>query len=359
MTTRRGFLAGLLAASLSPSVSWADLGGPRYLSAAKTPEGYALFGLDAAAKPLFTVPMPGRGHAAAAHPHQAEVVAFARRPGTFAQVIDCASGSVKAELHSPEGRHFYGHGVFTADGKLLLTPENDYEAGEGRIAVWDRARGYQRVGDFSSGGVGPHDMLRLPGTDMFVIANGGIDTHPESGRTALNLATMRANLALVSADGELLEITQLAPELRLNSIRHMSVRADGMVGFAMQWQGDSTAHPPLVGTYMPGLGKPPVLGQAPEALHRAMKGYAGSIAFSAGGAHVAISSPRGGMIHVFDAASGTFAWHVSEDDVCGLNLGPGGFVATAGTGRVIAFNSPQTRQIAQADVAWDNHLIRL
>ncbi|WP_420567810.1 DUF1513 domain-containing protein [Thalassovita sp.] len=359
MTTRRGFLAGLLAASLSPSVSWADLGGPRYLSAAKTAKGYALIGLDASAKPIFRVPMPGRGHAAAAHPHQAEVVAFARRPGTFAQVIDCATGTVKAQLHSPEGRHFYGHGVFSADGQMLFTPENDYEQGTGRIAIWDRTRGYRRIGDFSSGGVGPHDMLHLPGTDTFVIANGGIDTHPESGRTALNLPSMRANLALVSASGELLEITQLPPELRLNSIRHLSVRSDGMVGFAMQWQGDSTRHPALVGTYLPGSDAAPVLGQAPEVLHRAMKGYAGSIAFSRDGAQVAISSPRGGMIHVFEAATGAFDWHVTEEDVCGLNRGPGGFVATAGTGRIIGFDGPEQRQIAQADLAWDNHLIRI
>ncbi|MGH1356819.1 MAG: DUF1513 domain-containing protein [Thalassovita sp.] len=359
MTTRRGFLTGLLASGLAPSVSWADLGGPRYLSAAKTAAGHALFGLDAQAAPLFRVTMPGRGHAAAAHPEKAEVVAFARRPGTFAQVINCADGSVLAELRSPEGRHFYGHGVFSADGRLLFTPENDYENGAGRIGVWDRSRGYRREGDFASGGIGPHDMLRLPGTDMFVVANGGIDTHPESGRTPLNLPTMRANLALIGPKGELHEITQLDPALRMNSIRHMSVRADGLVGFAMQWQGNATDHPPLVGVYRPGSGTPPILGQAQAELHAGMQGYAGSIAFSGDGSLVAISSPRGGMIQVFDAETGAFAWHVSEEDVCGLNVLGSGFMATAGTGRVIRFSGPQTQSIRRQDVAWDNHLIAI
>lgn len=357
MTTRRGFLVGLLASGLASQASWADVGGPRFLSAAKQGAGYRLYGLTQTGEALFSVPLPGRGHAAAAHPEKAEVIAFARRPGTFAQVIDVASGAVRAELHSPEGRHFMGHGVFSADGQTLYTPENDFVHGAGVIGVWDRSRGYARVGEFESGGIGPHDMLRLPGTDLFVIANGGIDTHPESGRSALNLPSMRANLALVDGAGGLREITQLVPGLRLNSIRHMAVREDGLVGFAMQWQGNPTDHPPLVGLYRPGLGQAPVLGQAPEALHHAMKGYAGSIAFSADGALVAISSPRGGMIHVFDAETGAFAWHLEEEDVCGLNIGAQGFIATAGTGRMIRFDGPKAQLLRHADLAWDNHLV--
>ena len=122
MTSRRGFLAGLLAAGLTPAVTWADVGAPRYLSAAKTPDGsFRLFGLSAQGQPVFDLPLPGRGHAAAAHPTRAEAVAFARRPGTFAHVIDCSTGQVIAELHSPEGRHFMGHGAFDLAGDLLLT----------------------------------------------------------------------------------------------------------------------------------------------------------------------------------------------------------------------------------------------
>jgi hypothetical protein len=249
--------------------------------------------------------------------------------------------------------------VFSADGTLLFTPENDFENGEGRVAVWDRKRGYKRAGDFSSGGVGPHDMLRLPGSDHFVVANGGIDTHPESGRTPLNLPTMRANLALIGPGGEIHEITHLEPSLRLNSIRHMSVRPDGLVGFAMQWQGNATDHPPLVGLYQPGSGTAPILSQAPTDLHAGMQGYAGSIAFSGDGALVAISSPRGGMIHVFDAKTGAFMWHVDEPDVCGLNVFADSFLATAGTGRVIRFAGPQTQLVDHQNFAWDNHLIAL
>ncbi|CUH68437.1 hypothetical protein TG4357_03580 [Thalassovita gelatinovora] len=360
MTTRRRFLAGFLAAGLTPQVSWADIGNPSFLSAAKLADGsYRLFGLTSEGTALFSVPLQGRGHAAAAHPTKAEAVAFARRPGTFAQVIDCCSGLVLAELQTPQGRHFMGHGAFTADGRLLLTPENDFEQGTGQIGIWDRTTQYTRVGEFASGGVGPHDIVRLPGSDHFVIANGGIDTHPESGRTPLNLATMRANLALFDLDYGATEITELDIALRLNSIRHLSLRSDGMVGFAMQWQGNSSDVPPLIGLYHPGSVKEPQLMQAPDALHRGMKNYAGSIAFSADGNQIAISSPRGGMVQAFDVAETRFTGHWGETDVCGLNANTSGYIATSGSGRIVRYSTSGAAKAVDHPVAWDNHLVAL
>lgn len=351
--SRRGFLAGLLASSLTPAISWASVGAPQYLSAAKTPDGtFRIYGLDSAGQILFDHPLPGRGHAACAHPTRAEAVAFARRPGTFAHVINCQDGEVLAELHSPEGRHFMGHGVFDLGGDLLLTPENDYEAGEGRIAIWDRRQGYRRVGDLPSGGVGPHDMQRLPGQDRFVIANGGIDTHPESGRSPLNLPTMRSNLALMDLKGGL-EVTELEIDLRLNSIRHLAVRADGLIGFAMQWQGKDGQHPPLLG--LTRAGEAPRLLSAPKALNQGMQNYAGSIAFSGNGRLVAITSPRGNAVQLFDAATGAFVRQVDEVDVCGLSASGDGFIATSGTG-MIRYIGTEAGSV-QHELAFDNHLI--
>ena len=83
MTTRRQFLAGVLASGLAPAPTWADAGRPRFLTAAKTPSGaYVLVGLRADLTEAFRLPLPTRGHAAAAHPKRPEAVAFARRPGT-------------------------------------------------------------------------------------------------------------------------------------------------------------------------------------------------------------------------------------------------------------------------------------
>ena len=127
MPSRRGFLAGLAAATLAPQPSWADAGSPAYLAAARGEDGsFVLYGLDGSGHRVFAVPLPSRGHAAAAHPSRPEAVAFARRPGTFALVIDCRSGGrLIARLAAPKGRHFFGHGAFSSDGTLLYTSEND------------------------------------------------------------------------------------------------------------------------------------------------------------------------------------------------------------------------------------------
>ena len=108
-------------------------------------------------------------------------MAFARRPGTFALVLDCAAGVVLRRLEAPGGRHFYGHGAFLEGGAILATTENAFETGEGRIGLWDAATGYARLGEIPSGGIGPHEAVRLPGIDTLGVANAGIRTHPASG----------------------------------------------------------------------------------------------------------------------------------------------------------------------------------
>jgi uncharacterized protein len=93
MATRRAFLAGLAASTL-PRMAWADVGNPAYLAAAKlADETFALHALSAQGRSLFHLPLPARGHAAAAHPVDAVAVAFARRPGTYALVLDMARGA--------------------------------------------------------------------------------------------------------------------------------------------------------------------------------------------------------------------------------------------------------------------------
>lgn len=362
MVSRRRILAGLAASSLLPSATWAHVGAPAFLSAARTADGrFILAGLTTVGDITFTIPLPDRGHAAAAHPERAEAVAFARRPGTFALVLDCCDGSVLARVSAPEGRHFYGHGAFAADGRTLFTSENDYEAGLGVIGVWDVASGYRRVGEFASGGVGPHDMRLMPDGDTLVVANGGIETHPDMGRVKLNLPTMAPNLSYLDSSGTLLETMVLPWEMHKNSIRHLAVHPDGRVAFAMQWEGVEGAALPLLGVHA--RGADPALLSAPAAQQRRLNGYAGSVSLSGDGGQVAISSPRGGQVHVYDLDSGAFVAAMDADDVCGL--GPrdllaaesgatgAGFVFTTGAGVVGALAGSHRYH----DVAWDNHLV--
>lgn len=356
MTSRRQFLAGLAAASLAPIRSWSAAGAPDFLAAALFPDGlYRLAGLSQRGEILFTLPLPERGHAAAAHPELAQAVAFARRPGTFAVVVDCISGTEIARLKAPTGQHFYGHGVFSQDGRLLFTTENNFDAGEGMIGVWDVANGYARIGSFSSGGVGPHDMVLMPDAASLAIANGGIETHPDSGRTKLNLPVMQPNLTYCDLGGQILEQVELPRSLHKNSIRHLALRQDGLVAFAMQWQGSVTQHPPLLGLHRPGTQAR--LLSAPDAAQSTVQGYAGSVGFSQDGHSVAITCPRGDALHLFDTVTGNFTGSFTLEDVCGIGTASDGLVFTTGTGQIGRVSTAKATITAQAQCQWDNHLV--
>jgi hypothetical protein len=354
MIHRRGFLASLLAAGAAPRLGWAAVGNPSYLAAAQEPDGgFALYGIDRHGGSTFRVPLPARGHAGAGHPTIAEAVAFARRPGTFAIVIDCARGDVLHRLTPPEGRQFNGHGVFSADGTALFTSEQRSNTSEGVIGVWDVEAGYTRYDEFPSGGIGPHDLRLMPDGETLVVANGGIATDP-TDRRKLNLPTMRPNLTYLSLTGSTLERVELETDLRQNSIRHLAVHDDGLVGFAMQWEGEQGAAPPLLGLHR--MGDAPVLVQGPLADELAMQGYAGSIAFSGDGSEIAITSPRGGRLHRFSDEGG-FLGVVSRADVCGLAPNVGGYLASDGLGGLIAISAKGPMPLARVDCAWDNHIV--
>lgn len=358
MANRRAFIAGLIASGSCALPTWADAGNPDYLSAARMADGtFSLMGLRGNGTIAFRLPLPDRGHAAAAHPTRPHAVAFARRPGTFALVIDCATGQTIAQLNSPKGRHFYGHGAFSPDGTYLFTTENDFEAAKGIIGVWNTRQGYTRVGEFSSGGIGPHDILLMPDGQSLTVANGGIETHPDSGRAKLNLATMRANLSYISLSGKIKTQAQLPAEWQRNSIRHLAVSQSGQVAIALQWQGETTANPPLVAIHQ--LGQDLRLIRMPIAHKTHFDGYAGSIAIAKTGKTVAITSPRGGHIGVFDTATGTIKRVISSQDVGGIALTSSGFVTTNGTGAFQSLRSGKVSTKSQSPWAWDNHLISI
>jgi hypothetical protein len=345
---RRAFLA-TLAASLTPRLTWAEVGSPVFLAAGRQGKVFTLHGLSATGQSLFQVPLPGRGHAAAAHPTRAEAVAFARRPGTFALVLDCATGAVTHRLSPPPGLQFNGHGAFSADGSVLMTSEVVAETSEGRIGLWT-TDGYTRLTDWPSHGIGPHEILLLP-DGRLAVANGGIRTDPVD-RTKLNLATMRPNLTLLSAEGALLDQIDL-PDQPQNSIRHLALTGD-RIAFALQWEGDPAEPVAQLGLWTPG--RPPVLCQPNPQDAFAMQGYAGSVA--AAGDRVLVTSPKGGVAMLFDRHGAPVATH-RRADLCGAAARAGALVVADGQGAVWRVTDTGLTLLARHDTEWDNHLVAL
>lgn len=353
MPTRRHVLSALVAFGALPATGWAAVGNPAYLAAARCPDGsFSLHGLNSAGIETFSIALPARGHAACGHPTRALAVGFARRPGDFAFVIDCANGAVTHRLRPPAGREFNGHGAFSQDGALLFVSEQEAVGSRGHVGVWETET-FTRVGSFPTGGIGPHELRLMPDGDTLVIANGGIETR---GREKLNLDHMAPSLVYASVQGEILETVTLPTPLQQNSIRHLATRADGLVGFAMQWQGPADDTPPLLGLHR--RGSPPILAEAPLAEALAMKGYAGSIAFAGNGSEIAISSPRGSRLHRFDE-TGRFLGAFNRTDVCGLAGFGDGYLASDGLGALIAVEPDGPRLLTRSNLAWDNHLIAL
>jgi uncharacterized protein len=133
----------------------------------------ALFSLDGDVR---AIELPGRGHDVALSPDGGEWVAFARRPGRFGVAIPVGTRP-PVWFASKSDRHFFGHGVFSAAGRLLYATENDYERAAGVIGVRDATDSYRQIGEFPAHGMEPHDIALLSEGRTMVIANGG-NPHP-------------------------------------------------------------------------------------------------------------------------------------------------------------------------------------
>lgn len=358
---RRQFTAGGLAL-LATAPGSAARDRPAIAAATRNADGShaaVLYDLDNGL--IEAAPLPQRGHDVAVNPVRRECVAFARRPGTFAVAFGTADRRPPITFQAPPGRHFYGHGVFAHDGRLLYTTENDFDNGIGVIGIWDATDRYHRVGELPAHGIGPHDINLLGDGRTLVIANGGVRTHPDHGRRPLNLTTMAASLVYVDArTGDLIERHGLATGLQRLSIRHLDVGLDDTVVIGCQFKGPRSQVVDLVGFHRLG-GSLRFMTQTPD-LHRALRHYVSSIAVDRSGAFCAVTSSRGQHAVVIDIARQTVLAMHPMPDISGIApaLRPGRFIATSGTGGVARADAGQlTPLVTQPAWAWDNHAVAL
>lgn len=311
-----------------------------------------------------------RGHGVAMHPTKSnQVVMIARRPGTEGAVVNIETAQISHRFTLPKGHQFEGHGCFSHDGHWFYTSESRYHNGEGVVGVY-AADTFERVNQFSSFGVGPHEIKMLPHisnrSPIMVIANGGLHTKPNTGRTVHNLATMAPSLVYINAQtGQLIEQVTL-PESKA-SIRHLDVAEDGTVAIAMQVQRAGLQHTHLVDlAARHTLGEKVSTFQQPDILLQNLNDYLGSTVISNPYRVVGSTSPRGNLAAFWHLDTCELLGYYSLQDVCGIAVSADQteFVLTNSFGHVRRLNAKtltehKQQRLHYPNTKWDNHLVAL
>jgi len=358
---RRGFCKSVLAfASIASLPACETLNSKYYASAFNTSDDkHFIAKLDESGNIVTKVKIPYRGHDLAQVPNNKNrVFAFARRPGNMIFDIDLSSGILRQTIKSQEGRHFYGHGVFSPDGKWLFTPENDFENQKGRIVVRDVAT-LAIIAEYDSGGIGPHQCALLSDGITLVIANGGIGTHPNTPRKKLNLDTMKPNLAYLNTrTGQILN-QFYAPDNQL-SIRHLAVSKQDKVVIGMQYQGAKNERVPLIYTQHDNSELKAC--DVEQNTWQKMQQYTASVCIDSALNIAAVSAPRGDIVSYWDLNTDKFIGLYNNRDCAGVALADDGFMLSNGKGvikRIAALSQKPLEQRVTSGIKWDNHMLAL
>ena len=337
---------------------------PMFASAAKDRSGqFHLYLIGQQGQVMLDHRLPGRAHHTAAHPYLPLLACIARRPGGFIDLVDYGEQRLVKRILAENGRRFSGHGIFSNDGRWLITTENEISSGQGRVVIRALEANYPIIADYPSDGIGPHELTQQPESPVLTVANGGILTHPNHGREKLNLDSMQPSLLRLNLlTGERLEQQQLPPDLHQLSIRHIDTNWQGTTVIALQYQGDIGHNLALVAAHRPG--QPIKLLRAPEPVNQAMKDYCGSATFDHSGRFAAVSAPRGDLITFWDMHEDQFISSIKSRDGCGLAAtnNSAEFIISTGTGRCLRHNLQRgttVRLPSTVVTAWDNHLATL
>lgn len=361
---RRTFLAGTLAtlssAALLPACTRARREGT-LLSAFEDSVGdQYVGGVALASGSVFGARVPMRAHGCAVHPMDSDrVLFFARRPGTQCFELDMTSKRVSVAFETRAGQHLSGHGVFSADGDVLFTPEHDYERIRGIVSVRD-ARSYEVIEEIDTRGIDPHELAWLPGQRRLMVANGGILTHPQTYRRKLNIDTMDPSLSVLNAkNGACLEQWRL-PE-HLLSIRHLSVASDGTAAVGLQYEGPRTRAPSVVALYRRARGLTQL--DCPTEALAALNGYVASVCISERDDLIAASCPYGEGVACWSKRSGVFRGIARASEAYGLSRGGDGHIyASRRDGSAFEIDKTGLRsqniEIASSKpIRWDDHWV--
>lgn len=237
---------------------------------------------------------------------------------------------------------------------ILITTENHFSTGAGRIVVRD-VNNYKVLASYPSGGIGPHQLALMPDENTLVIANGGIQTHPNQPRKKLNLDTMKPNLTYLDLlSGKVLQSYEL--DNSQLSIRHLAVSQKGKVIAGLQYQGAKTDLVPLIISHH-GESSLKYLSASSD-IWRRMNLYTASVCIDETTQIAVVSCPRANLITYWSLSDDTYIGSEKFTDGAGLTFTDSVYI-TNGKGRVITSKTLSTQSSFThqfSDLKWDNHL---
>jgi len=315
---------------------------------------------------VFGARVPMRAHGCAVHPTDPNrVLFFARRPGTQAFELDRATMQARTAFTTEPGRHLAGHGTYSADGSLILTPEHDYERAKGVVVVRD-ARNFAVVGEIDTSGIDPHEVAWLPDHRSLLIANGGIMTHPRSFRRKLNIPTMDPSLCVIdAASGERKEQWRLPDHLL--SIRHVSMTSTGITAVGLQYEGDDKNQAPgIVALYRPAQANEQAqfrMLAVPAADIPKFQGYVASVAISETHDLIAAACPYGNGVACWSISDERYLGFIAASETYGLSrVDDGAILASQRDGTAYGLDETRLRSqflkiSSSQPIRWDDHWV--
>ena len=323
-------------------------------------------GLSLKNEEVFGARVPMRAHGCAVHPIDPNrVLFFARRPGTQAFELDRATMQVRTVFTTETGRHLAGHGTYSADGSLILTPEHDYERAKGVVVVRD-AHNFAVVAEIDTTGIDPHEVAWLPDHRSLLVANGGIMTHPRSFRRKLNIPTMDPSLCVIdAASGQRKEQWRLPDHLL--SIRHVAMTSTGITAVGLQYEGDDKSKAPgIVALYRPAQANEQAqfrLLTAPAADIPKFQGYVASVAISETHDLIAAACPYGNGVACWSIGDERYLGFIAASETYGLSrVADGSILASQRDGTAYDLDESRLRsqflKIASSQpIRWDDHWV--
>lgn len=339
-------LAKLIAPSTQLAASWKKLSG----DADSYAIGIITLAADAHASAITrALDVPTRAHGLLLE-SSGTLLSVARRPGDW--LLRWHPHMTTQQWKWIEtNRSFNGHVVASLDGKILYTTETNLEDDSGVIGVRD-AKSLEKIDEWSTGGRDPHQLLLDTQGNLF-IANGGIATQPETGRTKLDLANMDSSLVQIDPhSGSQLNKWQLADK-RL-SLRHLAWNGP-LLGIALQAQHDQPQQknraPVLAILNTAASNSALQIAELPQPL----SGYGGDI--SAYGEGFAVSCPRSNEVALFNK-NAQHLDSIALTEACALSINKNLLIA-GGAKNAFALHTKQQENFALPAIQLDNHWLAL